>query len=228
MRFRYSGIDWAVCDPVHALGLQVESAWPERHPSDGTLAGGNHAIWPASDHGKDPNGVVRAIDVGVLLGQGSQLVSQLVESRDYRLRYIIHNRLMWRSYPKPGIEPWEPAPYTGSNGHINHVHVSMQRDAASDIDPTPFDIDLGAGTMFLTVEQLQEALNEAGQTDADGNALAVDGDYGEKTAYAFANGLRAAEVSGDYATVEWVRGFVRRKTDGMMTYGETYSARKAT
>jgi peptidoglycan hydrolase-like protein with peptidoglycan-binding domain len=50
---------------------------------------------------------------------------------------------------------------------------------------------------MLTITQLQEALNAAGQRDPDGEPLEVDGEYGPKTEYAFTESLKPASVPAD-------------------------------
>jgi len=46
----------------------------------------------------------------------------------------------------------------------------------------------------MQVEDLQEALNAAGQKDQNGDALVVDGIYGSKTKYALTNGLKTGAI----------------------------------
>ncbi len=213
MRFRYVGQGWAVADPIHILGEQVERYWPLSHPADGTVASSSHAQWPRSDHGIDPAGIVRAIDVGTYDGQGDELAEQLRATRDDRLAYVIHDGRIFSSTRSP----WQWRPYTGTNPHAWHVHVSTRRDAGVDRDGTPFDIDLG-GHVF-TVEQLQEALNEAGR-----GPLAVDGDYGPKTKAALVAAFTADETSE--VTAQWVRGLVDRKTRNAIQYGDLVRPRK--
>lgn len=141
IRFRYRGWGWKVCEPVKAIGQQVEAAWPERQPADGTLAGGSHAKWPASDHGKDPNGIVRAIDIGQHDdAELDDFCEQLRLARDPRLRYLINDRKMFSSYPRHGYPAWTWRPYTGTNPHSGHAHLSMERDPAVDQDGRPFAV----------------------------------------------------------------------------------------
>lgn len=192
IRFYYEGSKdggWRTARAVTTLGKQVEAAWPERHPADGTVAGSGHAGWPASDHGIDPQGLVRAIDVGTIGVQGQVLFNQLLATEDERIAYVIHDGKIFSSYRSP----WVVRLYGGSNPHRGHIHISMMRDIRAE-NPELFDIDLGSGGLnVLTIEQLQEALNEAGQTDPNGDELVVDGKYGPNTKYAFVKGLEAIE-----------------------------------
>lgn len=132
MRWYLEGRTWRVAAAVNTLARQLDALWPERHGADGTVGDLSHQA-RASDHNPNGYGVVTAIDVGIVGDQGRQLTTALVAARDPRVKYIIHDRTIWRSYPKPGIQPWTPSPYTGSNPHATHVHVSVSSD------PTLYD-----------------------------------------------------------------------------------------
>jgi hypothetical protein len=185
IRFRYSGAGWKVAAGIQSLGEQVEAAWPTRQSADGTLAGGNHAIWPKSDHGKDPNGIVRAIDIGqdtdVLL---DDLCEQLRHGQDPRIKYVINDRLMFSSYPARGFPPWAWRSYSGTNPHEGHAHISVNDD--DDDDGSPWALNLQGEETMLTIVQLQEALIEAGY---DLGSTGADGDYGPLSKAAFVEGL---------------------------------------
>ena len=141
IRFRYEGGGWKVSAAVRALGMQVEAAWPDRQLTDGTLAGGSHAVWPTSDHGRDPYGWVRAIDIGQHDDAAlDDLLDQLRLAHDMRLRYAIADRQMFSNYPRNGVPAWTWRPYTGSNPHSSHAHISMERLAVVDVDGRPWDV----------------------------------------------------------------------------------------
>ena len=207
IRFYYQGDKdggWRTAGAVTALGKQIEAAWPKRHGADGTVAGSGHAGWPASDHGIDPGGLVRAIDCGIYENQGRVLCEQLRQSRDPRLRYIIHDRRMLRTYPKPGTVPWEWSWYTGSNPHAGHVHVSVQRSSLGD-DGRPWNINLGAtigDDAMLTPQSSLEAIadqqrwfNQLNLRDGNGDPLVIDGVWGTKTQQV---------VDAAYASLGWM------------------------
>lgn len=139
-RWRISGVNfegrrWHVSKPIEALAREVGPVWPDNHPLDGTSASSSH--YTNSDHYPDPDGVVRAIDVGELIeGQGSTLFEELRASRDPRLRYAIHEREMFSSYVGPnGEPPWVRRPYRGSSEHLEHVHLSVWKSADTDGSP---------------------------------------------------------------------------------------------
>lgn len=113
---------------------EVNARWPNRSKaSDGLLGDASHQTRD-SDHNpwvKDgTTGVVTAVDITDDAAPGvpeiaDLIVQTLVQRRDARVKYLIHEGTMWRSYDKPGIPAWEPAPYTGTNGHFAHAHVSV-------------------------------------------------------------------------------------------------------
>ncbi|WP_147445526.1 peptidoglycan-binding protein [Corallococcus aberystwythensis] len=57
-------------------------------------------------------------------------VAQLVERRDPRIKYIIWNEKIWRSYARRGVSAWAPQRYTGENRHTKHAHVSVSEKKA--------------------------------------------------------------------------------------------------
>src|SRR5262249_14748131 len=74
----------------------------------------------ASDHNPDSRGIVHAIDVMFAAGtpQANATLAWLL-SDTVDLQYVIHNR---RIYTRAAN--FAPAPYTGSDPHTNHIHVS--------------------------------------------------------------------------------------------------------
>jgi hypothetical protein len=116
---------------------QVNEIAPKRSKkSDGWIGDAAHfKKGSASDHNpwmKDgPIGVVTAIDITHDPKNGcdaSKIVKDLVSSRDYRIKYIIHNSQMWRSYAKGSVPAWSASKYSGENSHKQHVHVSVNSE----------------------------------------------------------------------------------------------------
>jgi hypothetical protein len=101
--------------------------------SDGICASPqHHAQNPNSDHERgdaydvthDPYHQVDCWDLSNLL----------VEKRDHRVLYVIWQRVIWRSYDKPGLPAWEPEHYYGTNPHTTHMHVSIRHEIRSDTE----------------------------------------------------------------------------------------------
>jgi hypothetical protein len=117
---------WRLAKSLEKLRSQVNETWPRRSKaSDGTIGDPAHAS-RTSDHNPNAAGVVCALDIthdpknGVDAGK---LADTLKLSRDPRIKYIISNRRIWN----PVIsKDWRP--YTGSNPHSKHVHISVVSD----------------------------------------------------------------------------------------------------
>lgn len=127
---------WRLAHSLETLRDEVNRRWPHRSTvSDGTIGDAAHASRSrSSDHNpwvKDGTmGVVTAIDLTDDGDIAEIIVATLVKRRDPRVKYLIHNRRIWRSYAKPGIPAWTPAPYDGLNAHLKHVHVSVLPERA--------------------------------------------------------------------------------------------------
>lgn len=147
---------WRLAESLDALRDEVNARWPNRSKvSDGTIGDAAHASRD-SDHNpwvKDgTTGVVTAMDVTDDGNIAEVIVATLVKRRDPRVKYLIHNRQIWRSYDKPGIPAWTPAPYTGDNPHLKHVHVSVNSDKADYDSRAPWGIKVEkqAPTVHIT------------------------------------------------------------------------------
>lgn len=164
------------CVPAPACKVALAEA-TQLHPqrskaSDGVCASPDHHNQnPNSDHETgdawdlthDP---VNGCDVDALF-------ALLVHRRDPRIKYLIRNRQMLRSYDKPGIPAWTWSTYTGSNPHKKHGHCSIlpgTRDIVvawftpypDDPDPQPVPED--------DVKEIHIPVDDAGNThDANGD-----------------------------------------------------------
>jgi hypothetical protein len=118
---------WRVAKSLETLRKQVNNARPTRsRVADGTIGDAAHAS-RKSDHNpwvKDgAMGVVTAWDVthdpkgGV---DAHKLAEHLRKQRDPRIKYIISNKRICNS------DTWEWRPYSGSNPHSAHVHISVK------------------------------------------------------------------------------------------------------
>lgn len=207
-RFRVSGTNWEgrpwkVSVAILSLLRQVQDVWPDRHPTDGTVASRGHdRNNPRSDHRPRPTwgaGVVRALDVGeVVEDRGELLAEQLRQTQDRRLRYVIHEGRIFSSYNHRDAPAWIWRRYRGTSFHLNHVHLSVL--AGADGDGREWEIDLGGEMASLQVIDVQKALNEAGVTDHEDKILKEDDIYGPRTASALAKGFQAG-VTIDGLTV---------------------------
>lgn len=128
------------CDPFLVPSLvqfrsQIDAFYPQRDKSsDGWIGDARHAA-EQSDHNPLPNGEVCAIDITndpVHECNCAVIAEAIRTSKDARVKYIIFNHFMLRSYDKPGIPAWTWAPYTGPLPHDHHMHVSVVADSAGD------------------------------------------------------------------------------------------------
>jgi hypothetical protein len=118
---------------------QLNAAFPKRSKiSDGGIGDAAHAS-RNSDHNpwvKDKKGVgvftARDITHDPVTGVDCHwLAEELRRHKDPRLKYVIWHDRMFSSYPAHGYKAWEWRPYSGSNKHRKHLHLSIQ--------PTNFD-----------------------------------------------------------------------------------------
>jgi hypothetical protein len=112
-----------------AVLRQATALWPKRKKlSDGLLPSSAHlAANPNSDHNTglavdlthDPEG---GVDCAVIF-------ENLKE--DKRVKYLIFNKKIWsREKKRLGNRP-----YSGSNPHTKHLHISIEPDMGSDTSP---------------------------------------------------------------------------------------------
>jgi hypothetical protein len=129
-------VTWRLAVCIDVLGDECDEAAPNRSKvSDGTIGDDQHAS-RTSDHNPyiiDRNGVgvVRARDITHDPANGmdchvlAEQVRKLFEAQDIRRRYVIWNRRIASASSSP---PWSWRPYTGSNPHDKHAHVSVTED----------------------------------------------------------------------------------------------------
>lgn len=99
-------------------------------------------------------------------------------SHDERVKYVICNRRMFSSYPARGYPAWTWRPYTGSNPHESHTHLSIVPEAVFDIgpwfpqllDPAPPEDVLVRDERIIVVPALKDGRQLVGK-DKEGKAL---------------------------------------------------------
>lgn len=161
-------LPWTLAPCLVVLRNQVNAIAPSRlKASDGTIGDEAHAA-SKSEHNPDALGVVRAIDITQDPDDhdgdprndfdAGKLAAQLVASRDRRILYVIWNRRIARSYPKPGIPAWTWAAYAGSDPHTNHVHLSVVPDSrANNTNPWRISATTTQEDTLPTVKELLSA-----------------------------------------------------------------------
>ncbi len=128
-----------IAKSLDTLRSQVNEHWPGRDKSsDGWIGDSAHAS-TRSDHNPNQYGVVTALDITHDPGHGLEarkLAEMLVASKDRRIKYIISNAQIISSQ----VSPWQWRPYSGSNAHRHHVHISVAGDPALFDDPQPWQL----------------------------------------------------------------------------------------
>lgn len=123
---------WYVDEGLAALIAE----WKAAHPGCTvyTIADQNHSQDPdVSQHAPDDGGSQAGDDKGevdaadFMIGKGvtaaelEELFDGLTRGRDPRLFYVIYNKRIVSAV----TQPWAVRPYSGSDPHTNHVHVSV-------------------------------------------------------------------------------------------------------
>jgi lysozyme family protein len=134
---------WRVANSLEVLRDQVNAAYPgRRKENDGTIGDAAHQA-RTSDHNpwvKDGAvGVVTALDITHDPAHGVDtyaIAETLRRNRDRRIKYVISNRRIFSSQ----LHAWEWHPYTGTNPHDHHVHISVLPDKALYDDRRPWSL----------------------------------------------------------------------------------------
>lgn len=132
---------------------------------------------------------------------------RIVRRRDPRVKYLIRNRKILRSYDKPGIPAWTWSNYTGPNPHIKHGHCSILPGARHDTSPWFEPATTPAPQPPLEEDEMLIVF--ADKTGADKTqVLALDGhlyviDEGDTAAGIAAAGYKTIAVGAvDYAQLK--------------------------
>lgn len=126
------------CTPAPACKAALAEATriaPNRNrASDGICASPKHTQQnPTSDHEKG-----EAFDLTHDPANGCNVdlfFDWIVRRRDPRVKYLIRNGRILRSYDKPGVPAWTWDTYTGPNPHTKHGHCSIVPAARNDTRP---------------------------------------------------------------------------------------------
>lgn len=198
MAFRYSGTNWEgrswrTAGAITTLGRQIEQLRPGTYPTDGTVASQAHdQVNPSSDHRPDTDGIVRAIDWHeTTAGQIDEMAEAIRRSQDSRLKYLIHDRRMFSSYPTTAAPAWTWRPYGGAAPHGTHAHLSVLTGAQGELSH-PWQLTLAdeeedveilkRGDEGFMVAKMQKGLNGwAAKFATDLDPIAVDQELGPIT-----------------------------------------------
>lgn len=189
-------MNWRPARSLTVLRNQIDARYPTRSKvSDGILGDQQHAA-RHSEHNPNQAGVVCAMDITNDPAHGlpsEGLAEALRAAKDDRVLYIISNKKIC-SGAGQSHAAWVWRPYTGTNPHNHHVHISVKPDAVHydnekrwefQLDPVNLSVPvtkpaparpkLKEGDSGPNVRTLQERLNQFGAK------LKVDGQFGEAT-----------------------------------------------
>jgi hypothetical protein len=118
-------MSWRLAASLIQLRSQLDAAYPKRSKKhDGSIGDAAHAA-RKSDHNPNARGVVTAIDITHDPENGvdcNELATWLLAGKDRRIKYVIWRKRTFSS----DIPPlWQWKPYTGSNPHDLHLHISV-------------------------------------------------------------------------------------------------------
>lgn len=122
-------IDWRLAKSLAQLRTQLDALHPNRNKAwDGTKGDERHASI-VSDHNPDSRGIVCAMDIThdpPHECNAALIAERLRASKDGRIKYLIFDHFILRSYDKPGIPRWTWASYTNTDfPHDHHLHISI-------------------------------------------------------------------------------------------------------
>lgn len=142
-------VPWFVPDSLKQLRAEVDARWPDRSTaSDGSIGDTAHSTSQSEhnpvghEHGPQYGtpGAVHAMDI---TADGIDVPTLLDATiGDQRVWYVISDGSIWsKTYG------WEQRPYSGSNPHTTHVHVSLAADdqvsaVRNEQDTSPWIVDL--------------------------------------------------------------------------------------
>lgn len=128
-----------IAKALDKLRSQVNALWPDRDKSSDGWEGDKRHQAIKSDHNPNMHGVVQAFDITHDPAHGldaRKLAEALIASRDRRIKYVISNA----EINSAKVSPWKWRPYSGTNAHRHHVHISVDDDPALYDDASPWQI----------------------------------------------------------------------------------------
>lgn len=135
-----TGRNWRLAPCLVAMVDEANRIGPKRNrKSDGSIGDPSHSA-RASDHNPS-DGWVCAVDLTHAPASGFDAHARArmaVARRDPRIKYVISNGQIARSYAKPGLPAWTWTTYTGPNKHTLHAHFSVRNDPAARDDRSPW------------------------------------------------------------------------------------------
>lgn len=146
---------WRLARSLETLRGQLDARWPDRdRKSDGTIGDLLHAGQggptfnvagygvSGTDHLPDRNEIVCAYDIDTDIAPGitaHDVADAIAASNDRRIGYIISNGRIWST--RSGALPGAWRPYSGTDPHDTHVHVSVRHTTPFVDSPARWQIE---------------------------------------------------------------------------------------
>ncbi len=134
-------MNWRPARSLETMLAQFNERYPHRDTaSDGIVGDADHQSRESDHNPWYGPGIVTAMDITHDPENGvdiDRITDELAASRDPRIKYLIANNLILDS--RAGKSPWQWTPYSGSNPHVKHFHISVVADPSCD-DPRPWNI----------------------------------------------------------------------------------------
>jgi peptidoglycan hydrolase-like protein with peptidoglycan-binding domain len=116
---------WHLAPSLVQLRNEVNARWPRRPKgSDGTVGDTSHSA-RASDHNPNNRNSVNAFDI-TYPGVDPKVIIAAVAKHPAG-NYVIFNRKIYRRN-----NGWKAEPYSGTNPHTTHLHVSILQTVAAE------------------------------------------------------------------------------------------------
>ncbi|MEU6204601.1 hypothetical protein ABZ814_13550 [Micromonospora musae] len=125
--------NWYVAPSLAVLRAEINARWPGRdRASDGSIGDAAHQA-SRSDHNPNGRDSVNAIDIDK---DGIDVAAVIAAvQRHPSTHYWIYNRQI-----ADRDDGWRRRPYTGSNPHDKHLHVSIRQTRTAEQDRRPWGL----------------------------------------------------------------------------------------
>ena len=135
-----AGRGWKLAPCLVAMVDEANRIAPDRNrKADGSIGDTAHSA-RKSDH-NPANGWVTALDLTHAPASGFDAharARQVIARQDERIKYVISNGMIAKSYASRGRAPWIWQPYTGPNPHRHHAHFSIHNTPTARDDVRPW------------------------------------------------------------------------------------------
>jgi hypothetical protein len=135
-------MSWYLAPSLTVLRAEINARWPNRdRASDGTIGDAAHQA-STSDHNPNSRGSVNAIDIdedGVDFG----VIFAAIKSHP-SARYVIYERRLYHR-----LRGWRAEPYSGSNPHDHHFHLSIDQTRTAEQDTRSWGLFTTAGGIMF-------------------------------------------------------------------------------